>query len=108
MKNSSNRSISHVTAACLAAAVVAGLASLPGLAAEPVRVKLSSDAQVTYERLKTGAALACGSVNRADLSRFAFWNKCYEATLQNAVDRVNQPTLVAIHQQHRARATIGG
>lgn len=108
MKHSTNRFISRVTAACLAAAVVAGLASLPGFAAEPVRVKVSPDAQVTYERLRTGAALACGSVNRADLSRFAVWNKCYETTLQNAVDQVNQPTLVAIHQQHRARATIGG
>ena len=108
MKNSSNRSISHFTAACLAAAVVVGFASLPGFAAESVRVKVSPDAQVTYERLRTGAALACGSVNRADLSRLTVWNKCYEATLQNAVDQVNQPTLVAIHQQRRARATIGG
>jgi hypothetical protein len=108
MKNSTNRSISRVTAACLAAAVVAGFASLPGFAAEPVHVKVSANAQVTYQHLQTGAALACGPVNRADLSRFTVWNKCYQATLQSAVDQVNEPTLVAIHQQHVARTTIGG
>lgn len=108
MKNSTNRSISRVTAACLAAAVVAGFASLPGFAGEPVRVKVSANPQVMYQRLQTGAALACGSVNRADLARFNVWNKCYQATLQSAVEQYNEPTLVAIHRQHNAGKSVGG
>lgn len=98
----------RIIAACLAVAVVAGFASMPGFTAEPVRVKVSADSQVTYQRLQTGAALACGSVNRADLSRLTVWNKCYQATLESAVAQVNEPTLVAIHRRHAARTTIGG
>ena len=108
MKNSTSHSVSRVAAACLAAAVVAGFASLPGFAAEPARVKVSADPQVMYQRLQRASALACGSVNRSDLARFTVWNKCYQATLQNAVDQVNEPTLVAIHRQHSAGKSAGG
>jgi hypothetical protein len=98
--------ISRLSALCLAILIVCSLANLPGFAAEPVTVKRHADPVVTYRLLRQASARACGQVNRRDLTLMIVWNRCYQDTLDKAVNQFDEPMLLAIHREHTAPVTI--
>jgi hypothetical protein len=93
------RGFARVTTLAL---VAAAAISAPAFAADQVKVRRSSDPQVTYVRLQRAAAQLCGSVDRRDLKLFNAWKRCYESTLDDAVLQMQEPALLAIHRQHVA------
>jgi hypothetical protein len=90
-------------ATLLCAAAFAGLASMTA-SATTVRVRVSPDAYVTYMRLQVAAGLACGMVNRSELPRYRALDKCYRTTLQDALEQMRDPMLLAIHRRQSGRA----
>ena len=103
------RSRSRISAFALAVAATATLISAPAPAANSVRVQRSPDPQVTYQRLQTASAQLCGPMHRFEPARYNVWLRCYETTLQKAVEQLQEPVLLAIHEQHlRSGTTVVG
>jgi hypothetical protein len=91
-------------ATLLCAAAFAGLTGMTA-SASTVRVRVSPDAYVTYMRLQVAAGLACGMVSRSDLPRYRALDKCYQTTLQDALEQVRDPVLLAMHHRKSAKAS---
>jgi hypothetical protein len=105
MNNTRHINKSARIAAVSLALGIAALASSPGFAADSVKVKRSSNPEVTYTRLQQAAAQLCGSVSRIEVARYNVWVKCYERNLESAVEQMHEPVLLAIHLQHVASGT---
>jgi UrcA family protein len=58
---------------------------------------LTADAQRLYARLKYAAQKVCGSYDSRDLQMQRLQEACYDKALSNAVEKVNEPTLTALH-----------
>jgi UrcA family protein len=60
-------------------------------------------ARVLYGRIRAAAQKVCGTRSSVwDARRWQAWTDCYRATVDDAVGRINRPTLSAVH---RIRAT---
>jgi UrcA family protein len=60
-------------------------------------LKQPADARVLYVRLQRAAQSVCPAVNSVDLSRYAGYQRCVSAALDNAVQRVGSSELLALH-----------
>ena len=96
------RGISRFAAVSLLA--MAGAASSPALATNGVVVKRDADPQVTYLRLQRAAEQLCSRWDRHDSSFRPAFRLCFERTLDEAVAKMNEPALMALHRQHQAGA----
>ena len=57
----------------------------------------SSDAARLYARLKYASQKVCGSYDTRDLRMRELHDACYDAALNQAVERVNEPKLTTVH-----------
>jgi UrcA family protein len=58
-----------------------------------------ADAQVLYARLQRAARAACDTIETGPaLQRRAAFERCYSAALASAVQQVNAPQVLALHQ----------
>jgi UrcA family protein len=96
---SASKFFSRITALGLAIVIVSSFASMPGFAADSVKVRVNANPEVTYKRLQGAAAALCGPATVMELARYAAWQRCYRTNLQHAVDQVNEPALLAIHHK---------
>src|SRR5215469_10736954 len=62
------------------------------------------DANELYRRIQSAARQVCGYVG-ADLIEQSLWRGCYRNTVTDAVGKVNNPLLTAIHTGHPAPMT---
>ena len=58
---------------------------------------LAADAQRLYGRLKYAAQKVCNGYDSRDLQMQRLQDACYDKALSNAVEKVNEPTLTALH-----------
>lgn len=57
----------------------------------------SADAQRLYARLKYAAQKVCNGYDSRDLRMQRLQDACYDEALSNAVAKVNEPALTAVH-----------
>jgi UrcA family protein len=100
----------------LALVLILGLlgATTPALATEPASVTVSyrdldlssiAGAQTLYGRIKAAARRVCGYEGR-NLTDQAFWNACYRGAIADAVTKVNNPLLTAVHTGRPVDSTV--
>jgi UrcA family protein len=58
---------------------------------------LAADAQRLYGRLKYAAHKVCSRYDSRDLQMQRRQDACFDKALSNAVEKVNEPTLTALH-----------
>jgi UrcA family protein len=77
----------------------------PSITVKYSRADLATEkgAEILYARLKRAAKLVCPETEYRDLVRFIRAKGCYETALANAVERVKQPRLTALHAQQTNR-----
>jgi UrcA family protein len=66
-----------------------------------------ADAEALYRRISSAARRACGEPDRASFARVALYQKCYEAAVTDAVSKVDQRTLTALHRAKTQRSAEG-
>jgi UrcA family protein len=66
------------------------------------------DVQKLYKRLKYAAASVCTPVPQQELSRYAKWQRCYNAALDSAVLEVPSPELLALYRSSGAAGAASG
>jgi UrcA family protein len=58
------------------------------------------DAEILYHRIRIAAVVVCrAEVESSDVARNRNWIKCLNGATDEAVRRVNRPTLTALHQE---------
>jgi UrcA family protein len=63
------------------------------------------DAEALYQRIRLAARLVCNDTSYSwDGRRARNWIDCFDATVKDAVSRVNQPTLTAVYRERTKRA----
>jgi UrcA family protein len=69
-------------------------------------VNLASVAGATtlYQRIQGAARFVCGEQDRSLVAQHA-WKQCYQSAVAEAVARVNNPTLTAVHLSREAPTT---
>lgn len=96
---------------CLGAAnAVAGVGTtVVNITVRYSRAELGSPegAQHLYRRLKNAARQACGDVDGRELKLHVFAVKCYERAIDDAVAKVNEPGLTALHRSRSQRTAAG-
>jgi UrcA family protein len=75
----------------------------------PVRyadLDLSREAGVRalYDRLRSAASRACGTFDNRDLAGRKYWQSCRDAALADAVGRLGNERVAALHQANQGRA----
>jgi len=89
--------------AIAAASLIADIASAKDNAVSTVvtyrdlDLSQTSDAQRLYARLKYASRKVCNSYAVPDLKMQRLHDKCYDAALNGAVEKVNDPKLTALH-----------
>lgn len=61
-------------------------------------------AKVLYKRIQAAATEVCGRPG-ADLLEQSIWRSCYRHAIADAVGKVNNPLLTAVHTGHPAAVT---
>jgi UrcA family protein len=99
----------------LALVLILGLLSAtPALATDPASVKVSyadldlstiAGAQTLYGRIRTAARSVCGYEGRGVTDQ-AFWNACFRGAIADAVAKVNNPLLTAVHTGRPVDTTV--
>ena len=56
------------------------------------------DVEKLYLRIRLAAKMVCNEASSSsDGSRMSHWTRCFNATIDDAVVRINRPTLTALH-----------
>ena len=100
-------------------ALGAGLFANASIAAEPARetrsvtvnvadvdVDAAGAAETVYARLGAAARTACGAPGGRNLAMIADWRQCRVAALDDAVAKVADARLTALHEERTRRASL--
>ncbi len=118
MNGSTRKSIAALTlATVLTASASVALADPPsGTPQEPSRKVRFSDldlskpdgAEALYQRIQMSAHLVCTDSSAPwDAERQETYERCYKATVEDAVSRVNRPQLTALHRAKTKPVLVG-
>jgi UrcA family protein len=67
-----------------------------------------ADAQTLYLRIKRAARIVCDATRSDwDVARLRHWKECFAKAIDDAVSRIDRPTLTALHRGE-TRATPAG
>jgi UrcA family protein len=108
--------LTFVTAlACFSTATQADESAGTTNAESSIKIKFSDldfsqpeAAAVLYGRIEMGARLVCeDSASPWDARRSTTFQRCYTAVIEDAVARVNQPRLTALHREKTKPVLVG-
>lgn len=100
----------------LALAVLLAGSTFPAHAEDPglrigfrdLDLSVAEDVAELYSRIKSAARLVCtDSSSPWDAKRMEFLENCYTAAVAEAVERIDQPQLTALHQNGEQPVRIG-
>lgn len=71
-------------------------------------LSVAEDVAELYSRIKSAARLVCtDSASPWDAKRMEYFENCYAAAVAEAVERIDQPQLIALHQHGEQPVRIG-
>jgi UrcA family protein len=66
-------------------------------------------ARVAYARIRSAAQQVCGtSFSLWDANRWSSWRECYRTTIEATINRIDSPTLTALHRLTGKKSPITG
>jgi UrcA family protein len=117
MSTSTSITSKSFTAGCLCRVTLATLLCVLGTAptwAAPTSITVSfrdldlssiAGATTLYHRIQSAAKQVCGYAPGADLIERAVWQACYRNATADAVRKVNNPLLTAVHAGRKPEMT---
>jgi len=106
MKTHTRQAFITIAASAVLAVAIPAAAGDKGvkISTDGLDLTTRADAEVLYTRIRQAArALCTAAVTTGDGKRFSKRRDCIEETVDESVDRFNQPMLTAVHQRSAER-----